>query len=111
MFNHQKLKCYLMALELAKAMPHLIYPWPRGYYYLTDQLKRALASIILNIAEGNGRRNIKERQRFFEISRASAAEVSSIMDVALTFKLVDQNTYDYWQDILLQITKMLYKLS
>jgi four helix bundle protein len=29
--------------------------FPRGYYFLVDQLNRAAVSISTNIAEGNGR--------------------------------------------------------
>ncbi|MBI2091385.1 MAG: four helix bundle protein [Deltaproteobacteria bacterium] len=36
--------------------------WP---YYLSDQFKRATSSVVLNIAEGNGRLSPKERRRFF----------------------------------------------
>jgi four helix bundle protein len=54
---------------------------PRGNYYLEDQLKRALSSAILNLSEGNARRSIKERNRFFDISLASIAETSSALDI------------------------------
>lgn len=110
MFNHQRLKCYVMSLGLAKMMPRLISSWPRGYYYLVDQLKRAMASVILNTAEGNGRMNSKERKRFFEIARASAAEVSSIIDVAEALNLIQKPMAEYIQDQLTQIAKMLYRL-
>ena len=84
--------------------------WPRGHAYLIDQLKRAISSVILNIAEGNSRRTILDRKRFFSISRASAAEVSAVMDIADALNLIDKSTYNDMQDKLLQIVKMLYKL-
>ena len=108
--NHQRLKCYQMAMSTAKAMPSLIARWPKGYYYLSDQLKRALASIVLNIAEGNSRTSPVERRRFFTISMGSASEVSSILDIAFAYHLIDQSKFHYHQDILLQIYKILYKL-
>ena len=86
--NHQRLICYQVAMSMAKDMPSLIARWPRGYYYLSDQLKRAMASIILNIAEGNGRMSQNERKRFFTISMASSSEVSSIIEVAFAYRLM-----------------------
>jgi four helix bundle protein len=70
MFNHRRLKCYQMSIFAAQRVPKLTARWPRGSYYLEDQFKRAVASIALNIAEGNGRTSPKERARFFSFARA-----------------------------------------
>ncbi len=110
MFNHQKLKCYEFALDAARKVPTLIRGWPSGYGYLEDQLKRAASSVVLNIAEGNYRYSVKERRRFFEIARASAGEVSSILDIAHAYRLVADSDYALMQNILIQIVKMLYHL-
>ena len=110
MFNHQKLKCYEYALVAARKVPTLIGKWPAGYAYLEDQLKRAASSVVLNIAEGNYRYSIKERTRFFVIARASAGEVSSILDIAHAYRLIGDEDYRMLQDLLLQVVKMLYRL-
>lgn len=110
MLNHQRLKCYEYSMFLAKKMPSLVRKWPIGSYYLADQLKRALASVSLNIAEGNGRSGIKDRARFFAIARGSATEVSAIIDIAYAYNLIDSATYEEFQDKLLQTVKILYKL-
>ena len=109
--NHQRLICYQLAMSMAKDMPSLICKWPRGYYYLTDQLKRALAGIVLNIAEGNGRISTQDRKRFFNIALASASEVSAIIDIALAYQLINESKSIYLQDILIQICKILHKLK
>jgi len=108
---HQRLKCYQLAMSMTKAMPGLIERWPRGNHYLSDQLKRAMSSVVLNIAEGNARVSLLERRRFFVISMASASEVSSILEVAHGYRLINQSESDHYQDLLLQIYKMLYKLK
>lgn len=110
MFNHQKLKCYEFALDAARKVPALIKRWPSGYGYLEDQLKRAASSVVLNIAEGNYRYSIKERARFFVIARASAGEVSSILDIAHAYRLIGDEDYRTLQNTLLQIVKILYRL-
>jgi len=83
--NHQKLKCYCVLLGVARKLPALLKSLPRGNYYLEDQLKRALSSAILNLSEGNGRRSIKERNRFFDISLASIAETASAIDIICAY--------------------------
>ena len=109
--NHRRLKCYQLAMLVAKGMPELIAKWPRGYHYLSDQLKRATSSIVLNIAEGNGRTSCLDRKRFFTTSMASASEVSSILEIALAYRLINESESVKYQDTLLQIYKMLYKLK
>jgi four helix bundle protein len=108
MFYHHRLKVYVLALETAKRMPSLTRNWP---YYLSDQSKRALSSVVLNISEGNGRISTKERKRFFNIASASAKESASIFDIALAYRLTSDIDYNQMQDNLLQIVKMLSKLS
>lgn len=110
MFNHHQLKCYKMSLDSAKRIPTITGRWPKGFGYLADQLKRAMASVVLNIAEGNGRVSIPERRRFFDIAKASASETSAIMDLALAYHLIDRVEHDYLQDMLLQVYKILCKL-
>lgn len=108
MFYHHRLKVYELSLLTAKRLPSLVRNWP---YYLSDQLKRALSSVILNIAEGNGRITTKERKRFFNIASASAKESASVFDIAQSFNLISYIEYQQMQDSLLQIVKMLSKLS
>lgn len=111
MFNHQKLKCYQLALDVAKRLPNLVSNWPSGTGYLQDQLKRAICSVLLNIAEGNGRRLSKDRRRFFDIARASAAESSAAIEVAYAMKWVDEPDFNFMMEALLQTVKILYKLG
>ena len=52
-----------------------------------------MASAVLTLAEGNGKRgSAAERRRFFEMSMGSIAEVSAGLDLAGVFGLIDQCT-------------------
>jgi four helix bundle protein len=108
MFNHHRLKCYLLALDItAKTVPTIVRKWP---YYLSDQFKRAMTSVVLNISEGNGRQSPKERKRFFNIATASAKESASILDIVYSFDLISSGSYNDLQNRLLQVVKMVSKL-
>lgn len=48
---------------------------------LQDQLRRAVVSVSLNIAEGSGANNDKEFKRFLDISRKSTYEVLAILKI------------------------------
>ena len=46
-----------------------------------DQLARAARSIVLNLAEGRGRRTTKDQVRFFQIAFASLRECQAVLDL------------------------------
>ena len=89
---HEKLVCYQQSVEIAEVLGKEVASWPRGYGFLSDQLKRAMASVVLNIAEGNARRSINERRRFFQISLGSISEVAACLDLAKVFSLLSSST-------------------
>jgi four helix bundle protein len=111
MLNHERLKAYVFTLEIAKKMPDMLKRFPLGSSYLADQLKRAVSSILLNTAEGNGRRSYKERRRFFDIAIGSATESAAAFDIIYAYGYIDQNLYAETKDKLEQVVKILYKLT
>ena len=107
---HEKLECYRQSVELAGTLSKEGAKWPKGYGYLLDQVRRAMASVVLNIAEGNARRSSSERRRFFEISRASAAEVGGCIDLIAAFGLSQPDRALAFKSQLESISKMLWGL-
>ena len=107
---HEKLECYRRAIGLAEELSKEGARWPRGLGYLLDQQRRAMASVILNLAEGNARRGATERRRFFEIARASVAEVAACVDLMLAFGLIRQERMLSLKSRLTEISKMIWGL-
>src|ERR1700733_8503005 len=56
--------------------------FPRGYYFLADQLNRASLAIATNLAEGNGHFTKPDRTNFFVVARASAQECVPLLELA-----------------------------
>ena len=99
--NHEKLECYKALMKTAEDIAKRVAKWPRGYYYLADQTKRAMISAVLNLCEGNGKRSSPaERRRFFEISMGSISEVSAGIDLAKTFMLIMPIESDHLKSLL-----------
>ncbi len=107
---HEKLDCYKRSVHLAEGLCKDVAKWPRGSGYLSDQLKRAIASVVLNIAEGNARRSPLERRRFFEISRASLSEVCACIDLIKAFGLSGCTRTQEYKSAATDISKMLWGL-
>ena len=55
-FMFENLQVYQKSVDLADQIMTLTAQFPRGHYFLVDQLNRAVLSIATNLAEGNGRR-------------------------------------------------------
>ncbi len=88
-FDHERLDVYRLSIEyvafsyrIAKSLTGMNRP-------ARDQWLRAAQSIPLNIAEGNGKQSLKDKNRFFEIARGSALECASIHDVLVVCDAID----------------------
>ncbi len=90
-FMFENLDVYQKAVTFAGEIAGLTESFPRGYYFLTDQLNRAALSISTNLAEGNGRFTIADRKHFFTIARGSAQECVPLLRVAVIRGLIDEN--------------------
>jgi four helix bundle protein len=81
--SFESLDFYQDGLKLLKAAYRLADTLPDyERYNLSDQLRRASCSILLNIAEGYGRYHYLDRLRFLYIARGSLAETTSIFIIA-----------------------------
>jgi four helix bundle protein len=81
-FTFEKLIVYQKSVDFADQITYLTEKFPRGYYFLVDQLNRASLSIAANIAEGNGRLTKADRRNFFTIARGSVQECAPLLEVA-----------------------------
>src|SRR6266480_1299032 len=75
-----------------------------------DQLDRALTSIPLNIAEGNGKFSARDRARFLEMARGSALECAACLDVLFVRKLASEQQVAGQKVTLARIVQMLIGL-
>ena len=107
-FLVDNLRTYKKALDFADRITALTEAFPRGKYYLADQLNRAAVSIAANIAEGNGRYGGKDRRQFFVIARASAHECIPLLEITLRRGLIDAETHAELSRQLDVVSKMLF---
>lgn len=73
--------------EILFKLPH------EEQFVLTSQLRRAMDSVILNIAEGSYRKSDKDFAHFLNQSLTSLYEVVSCLDLALDSKYIDSVFY------------------
>jgi four helix bundle protein len=109
-FDHERLDVYRLSIDyvafsyrIAKSLSGVNRP-------ARDQWLRAAQSIPLNIAEGNGKQSLKDKNRFIEIARGSALECASIHDVLRVCDAIDNESNLRGKSDLKRIVSMLTRL-
>ena len=64
-------------------------------YILTNQLRRAVLSVALQIAEGSNRKTEKDKNLFINRSITSLDEVVACFDCAMDDKYINQEEYNF----------------
>ena len=110
-FYFRKLDVYQNSKKLVTNVCQLIAKFPKyEQYNLVDQLRRAVMSIPINIAEGFGRFSSKEKAHFLEIAYGSLTEVLCEMEISLDQKYITLEQYDDIENQIIVIAKQLSKL-
>ena len=110
-FYYRRLDVYQNAKSLTIDIYKVLESFPQEERFaLCDQLKRAVVSIVSNIAEGFGRYSEKERLYFLNNANGSLMEVSCQIDVAEALGYIDNETKERIDDKILIITKQLAAL-
>jgi len=109
--NYRNTRIYARALELMRTTHGIIEQLPPGYGYLSDQLKRASASVVLNFAEGAGKSSPAEQRRFCGIARGSAYEVAAAIDVGAELDVITPEKRDEALELCDHLAAMLTRFA
>lgn len=85
---HEKLDVYRVSLEGVTRIGALL-KTKEIDRSLRDQVVRSSTSILLNIAEGTGKRSQPDRRGYYEIARGSAMETAAALDVLVAWQCAD----------------------
>ncbi len=89
-FRFRDWKVYNDSQELFSILLKVVREMPKEHRFeLGSQLLRSGSSIILNIAEGSGKRSEKELNRFIETALGSSYETLANIDILLKNGLVE----------------------
>ena len=104
----ESLDFYQDSLKLLKASYKLAGNLPNyERYNLSDQLRRASCSILLNVAEGYGRYHYLERLRFLSIARGSLSETLSAFIIAQNLGYCNDMQLNWSRELKIKIERNL----
>lgn len=111
-FYYRKLNVYQRAKALSKYINTLVKDFPiEERFALADQLRRAVTSVPINIAEGFGRFSSKEKSHFIQIAYGSLTEIMCEIELSLDNEYITQEVFNYIEQEIIIISKQLSKLN
>ena len=110
-FYFRQLRVYSNSKELVKYVYTLLQKFPvEEKFALCSQIRRAVTSIPINIAEGFGRFSSKEKTRFIEISFGSLTEISCELEISFELGYITKEEYEEAERQIIIISKQLSNL-
>lgn len=106
-FLFEKLNVYQKSLQLSIELTKTASEFPYKYQRVQGQLIGSVISIPLNIAEGSGRVNKKEKIQYLRMAQASAFELIPIIEICEGLDLLKK---ELWIDRIEEICKMISAL-
>jgi four helix bundle protein len=110
-YNFEDLRVYQAVLGIVNEIYLITQKWPKDEMFgLTNQLRRAIVSVLLNIAEGSSRSK-KDFRHFLDMARGSGYESVACLQIALVQGYVNKKDYDELYSKLQVISKMVSALK
>jgi four helix bundle protein len=106
---HKKLDLWNAAMEVAVSIYQVTDSFPREErrYSLTDQIRRAVSSVLSNVAEGAGRQTKMEFINYLHMAQGSLSELDTHLDLARRLGYLAQDTWTMRDRKVERIYKML----
>ena len=109
-FEFEYLNVFQHALDAAVLVDEVAASLPLGRAYLADQIRRASASLVLNIAEGAGETALPDKARFYRYAKRSAVETAGGVVLAEKLKIAEPHLTGPAREVLLRVLPMLVGL-
>ena len=93
-FRFLKLRVYQDAKSFHRKVIYYTKGFPNDFFHLKDQLRRAALSVVLNIAEGSGKRSDKDFNRYINNSLGSINESGACCDISHDENLLTNEVFN-----------------
>lgn len=110
--SYRDLIVWQMAMKLTKAVYHETRTFPNSERYgIVSQIRRAAVSVSSNIAEGQSRNSTREFLYFLGIAKGSLAELETLIQLASSFKYMEEEESENLLLQSAQVNRLLWGLQ
>ena len=110
-FKFEDLRVWHVALDLSVEVNTVSFSFPHfEIYNLSNQIRRAADSVVLNIAEGSTGQTNPEFAKFLGYSLRSAVEVVSCLFIAKKKEYISEEVFNKYYTQYEHLCKMISKL-
>jgi len=107
-YSYKELIVWQKSIQLVKEVYILTEKFPKSELYgISLQMRRAAISIPSNIAEGFGRKSLKEYTQFYSIAYGSALELETQLIISKDLSFTDKSHFNNCESLITEILKML----
>ena len=110
LFDHEDLDVYQISLELVAWLESMLVHFSCSAD-LRTKLDKSTTSIVLNIAEGNGRFTGADQAKFYETAYKATIQSASLVDLATANGGADVSRVEQGRELLRRIAAMITALS
>lgn len=107
-FFHENLKVYQCSLQLCQMIQEYFIENEDNENQYTKKIDNAVTSLILNIAEGNGRFSSLDHNRFIDIAINSGIKLVAYLDLV---EVTEKQKVDKGKGLLMEILPMLHGMK
>ena len=111
-FSYRKLNVYQLSKQLVTDIYNIVGSYPKTELFaLGDQMRRAVISVLSNIAEGTSKTSPKEQFHFLEIAYGSLMEIMCQLEISFDLGYINQDQFKQSEEKIVMIYKMLSSMQ
>ncbi|MDR0831112.1 MAG: four helix bundle protein [Prevotellaceae bacterium] len=112
MINPKELYVWQKSKDFVKEIYLMTKKFPKEELFgLSMQIRRAVVSIVSNIAEGSGRNSNNDFAHFLDIAMGSAYEVETQIIISFELNYIDNDEFIFLNTKIIEIQKMINGLK
>ena len=111
-FSYRKLNVYQLSKQLVTDIYNIVGSYPKTELFaLGDQMRRAVISVLSNIAEGTSKTSPKEQFHFLEIAYGSLMEIMCQLEISFDLDYINQDQFKQSEEKIVMIYKLLSSMQ
>ena len=111
-YSFEKLDVWKKSIDFTKTIYKITSRFPENEQFcMVNQIRRAVISVSSNIAEGSGKKSLKDQARFTEIAYGSLMEILNQIILSYKLSFINYTQYNLIREEIENIARQLNALK